>query len=61
MTLSVFASPLGGYHRVDKFDGSIAMSEKYYPIDSETVYKNQIIDAEKGRVKAQYDKLVSWL
>ncbi len=60
MTLSVFASPLGGYHRVDKFDGSIAMSEKYYPID-EVGYKSEIVAAEKARVKSQYEKLVTWL
>lgn len=42
MTVAVSATPLGGHHRIDQFDGSIAMSQKTKTLEGD--YKNQVID-----------------
>ena len=61
ITVSVFATPRGGYHRVDSYDGSIALSQKQVKVgDGE--YKNQIIDsiaksAGKGGITKQVEAL----
>ena len=65
MTVSVFATPLGGLHRIDAFDGSLAMSQKYVEI-SDQGYKNQIIDATSkdsgiGGIQEQVDRLNTFL
>ena len=65
MTVSVFATPLGGLHRIDAFDGSLAMSQKYVEISDQS-YKNQIIDATlkdsgRGGIQGQVDRLNTFL
>lgn len=64
MTSVVFATPLNGKHRIDAFDGSIAMSNKKVDLSGE--YKNQVIDAVlkdsgKGGINAQVEKLNTFL
>jgi hypothetical protein len=64
MTSVVFATPLKGKHRIDAFDGSIAMSNKTVDLSGE--YKNQVIDSiakdsGKGGINAQVEKLNTFL
>lgn len=65
ITVSVFATPKGGQHRIDSFDGSIALSQKQAKI-ADGEYRNQLIDAiakssGNGGVKSQVDKLNTFL
>lgn len=66
MTLSSFATPLNGLHRIDTYDGAIMMSSKMVTISSES-HKRQIVDATlknvtngKG-IDKQVTDLNSWL
>lgn len=44
MTISCFATPRGGLHRTDTYDGSVMMSSKHVEI-TDPLYKKQIIEA----------------
>jgi hypothetical protein len=60
MTLSVFATPRGWYHRIDTTQGSLAMSEKYQLV-TDSSYKNAIIDNTQEKVNMEANKLKTFL
>jgi hypothetical protein len=64
MTVSVFATPLGGYHRIDNFDGSVAMSQmiaEYKWTEGSSIIDHVAKTSGKWGIEAQVVKLNTFL
>lgn len=61
LATSVFATPRGGTHRIDKYDGSITVSEHIFPGSMSDGQKNRIITDHKKSIEKQLTVLNTFL